>query len=126
MTRKRKAYYQVEKALKSPHNIVILMGVRKVGKTIILQQLAENNKGFYVNFKEEKDTKNAFVKAITSSYDLVLLDETGYLDSHDQLLEDLQNIKKKFVITGSSYPALKQLAKKDWVADGLTQYRCFL
>jgi len=88
------------------------MGMRKVGKTIILQQLAENNKGLYVNFKEEKDTKNAFVRAITSSYDLILFDETGYLDSHDQLLEDLQNIKKKFVITGSSYPALKQLAQE--------------
>jgi len=112
VTKKRKVYYQVEKALKTPHNIIILMGMRKVGKTTTLQQLAKDHKGFYVNFKEEKDTQDAFVKAITSSYDLILFDEIGYLDSHDQLLEGLQREKKKFVITSSSYPALRQLASE--------------
>jgi len=110
MEKKRKVYYRVEKALKSPHNIIILMGMRRVGKTTILQQLAKNHGGLYIDFKQEEDTHEAFVRALKSDYDLILFDEVGFLDSYDQLLEELQRESKKFVITSSSYPALRQLA----------------
>ena len=121
MTKKRKAYYQVEKALKTPHNIIILMGMRKVGKTTILQQLAGEHKGLYVDFKREEDTHKAFVHALNSDCSLILFDEIGYLEGYDQLLEELQREKKKFVISSSSYPALRQLA-----AEGLGGGRSFV
>ena len=110
----RKVYYQVEKALKSDYSIIIILGLRKTGKTKILQQLAEHHSGFYVDFRDYSRNSNEYYDILDRNEKLLLFDEIGYLQDFDiylgRLPEDLAKKHKKVVLTSSSYGTLKQLA----------------
>lgn len=114
----RKAYFEIVKALEiGSYNAVILLGLRKTGKTEILKQLAVNLGGFYHNFKETEisfeDTEALFERGET----LLLFDEVGYLENFDLFFGTLSQraaeTGKQVVINGSSYGALKQLGREN-------------
>ena len=114
MNKKRKAYYEVERILSNnTHCIIVLMGLRKVGKTTLLRQLEQKFLGHYVDFRKEIDGKNAYASAFNSNSELLLFDEIGHLQSFDAYMETLEmdagSKNKKIVITSSSYTALRQL-----------------
>jgi len=118
MVKYRKAYYKAEKALNCGSlQIVILLGMRKMGKTTVLEQLAKNYNGFYLDFKKSKDPKQDYLKVFEREEKLILLDEMGYLPDFDAYLgaldHDLASTGKKVVFTSSSYGALKQLGKEN-------------
>jgi len=115
MIKCRKAYYDIEKALfVDSYAVVILLGLRKVGKTTVLKQLAENHNGLYIDFRNSSATEKDYIAALQNEKTLLLLDEIGYLNNFDVYFESLEvDIKqsgKKVVITSSSYTALKQLS----------------
>ena len=117
MVKHRKAYYTVEKALNcGALQIVILMGMRKMGKTTILKQLAEKHDGYYLDFKDLKDPVQDYLGIFDRKENLILLDEVGFLPDFDACLRalehDLSGTGKKVVFTSSSYGALKQLGKE--------------
>ena len=115
MIRYRKAYYEIEKAL-DIFSIIILMGLRKTGKTEILKQLAQNRNGHYHDFKASKLSYEGAEDLFERDAPLLLLDEIGYLDCFDvfmsSLLEKASKTGKKVVITSSSYGAMKQLGSE--------------
>lgn len=108
----RKLFFDVEKALKN-FRVVILLGLRKMGKTTILRQLSEKHNGRYVDFRSSLDPNKDFIDSFKGSEELILLDEVGYLPDFDMLLANLDQeagrFNKRFVITSSCYGALKQL-----------------
>jgi len=115
--RYRKAYHEIEKALKlSCFPVIILLGLRKTGKTTILRQLSENHDGFYHDFKANilsyEQTEDLFER----SESLLCFDEIGYLDCFDlfmsSLVERAGSANKKVVITSSAYGAMKQLGSE--------------
>ena len=115
MIKYRKAYFDIEKALDNDsYGIVILLGLRKVGKTTILKQLAKNHNGLYLDFRNSTTTEKDYIAALQSEKKLLLLDEIGYLNNFDVYFEslevDMKSSEKKVVITSSSYTALKQLS----------------
>jgi len=115
MIRYRKAYYEIEKAL-DIFGIVILLGLRKTGKTEILKQLAQNRNGHYHDFKASNLSYEGAEELFERDVPLLLLDEIGYLDCFDvfmsSLLEKASKSGKKVVITSSSYGAMKQLGSE--------------
>ena len=118
MVRHRKAYYEVEKALNcGALQIVILLGMRKMGKTTILKQLADEHSGYYLDFKDSKNPAQDYLGIFDREEKLILLDEVGYLPDFDacfrSLEHDLSGTGKKVVFTSSSYGALKQLCQEN-------------
>jgi len=118
MVKHRKAFYEVEKALNcGAFQIVILLGMRKMGKTTILKQLAKKHKGYYLDFKDSKDPVRDYLGIFERDEKLILLDEVGYLPNFDtcfkSLEHDLSGTGKKVVFTSSSYGALKQLGQEN-------------
>ena len=115
MIKYRKAYYEIEKAL-DIFSIVILLGLRKTGKTEMLKQLAQNRNGHYHDFKASKLSYEGAEELFERDVPLLLLDEIGYLDCFDvfmsSLLEKASKSGKKVVITSSSYGAMKQLGSE--------------
>jgi len=117
MEKFRKAYYRIEKALKTDvYSVVILMGLRKMGKTTILKQLAVKHNGHYIDFSVSKDPHKDFLNIFKQDKELILLDEIGFLPDFDACLnsinDELAKAGKKLVFTSSSYGALKQLGKE--------------
>jgi len=118
MEKYRKAYFKIEKALEAePYSVIILMGMRKTGKTTILKQLEKNHSGYYIDFKDSIDPERDYIGIFKREEELILLDEVGYLsdfDAHFKSLEvDIKNAGKKVVITSSSYGSLKQLSREN-------------
>ena len=118
MERYRKAFFEIEKALKNDsYGVIILIGLRKTGKTTILKQLAELHQGYYLDFKSSKDPENDYLDIYDRAENLILLDEIGYLPGFDtyfsNLERDIKSVGKKIVITSSSYGTLKQLASEN-------------
>ena len=118
MEKYRKAYFEIEKALKLHcFPVIILLGLRKTGKTTILKQLAQNHNGFYHDFRSDILTYEETEDLFNHEESLLLFDEVGYLDSFDlfmgSLVEKCTNFHKKVIITSSSYGALKQLGSED-------------
>ena len=114
MKKHRKAYYEIEKVLQGDiYSIVILLGLRRVGKTTILRQLAERYNGYYIDFRDSKDPESDYYNALDSSKDLILLDEIGYLPDFDAFLSSFEMnneyADKKIVVTSSSYSSMRQL-----------------
>jgi hypothetical protein len=117
MPKYRKAYFEIEKALAcGAYNIVILLGLRKTGKTEILKQLCDNKKGCYHDFKERALTYEEAGELLDREESLILLDEIGYLDDFDLFMSSLHSraggAGKQVVITSSAYGALKQLGSE--------------
>jgi len=117
MDKYRKVFYEIEKALKNDaYGVIILVGLRKTGKTTILKQLANKYDGYYLDFKDSKDPDTDYLNIYERSEKLILLDEIGYLPSFDayfgNLEKDIKSVGKKVVITSSSYGTLKQLSSE--------------
>ena len=114
----RKAYFETEKALKLHcFPVIILLGLRKTGKTTILKQLAQKYNGYYHDFRKNVLTYEETEDLFNREESLLLFDEVGYLDSFDlfmgSLVERCADSQKKAVITSSSYGAMKQLGSED-------------
>ena len=114
MVKYRKAYYEIETALCcGAYDVVLLLGMRHVGKTEILKQLCDVKNGFYHDFKENRLSYEYAEALFDRDEDLLLLDEIGYLDSFDLFMSSMQKraatAKKQVVITSSAYGAMKQL-----------------
>ena len=96
--------------------MIILLGLRKTGKTTILKQLARNYGGCYHNFKEDTITYEQAENMFECGKSLFCLDEIGYLDNFDLFISCLVELigvtGKKVVITSSSYGAMKQMARE--------------
>jgi hypothetical protein len=120
MEKKRKAYTQITKLLDlKMYGVIILIGLRKTGKTKILTQLAEQRDGHYVDFRNSYDGEAAeqeYKNIFKTENNLILLDEIGYLPDFDVYLgaleSDIKNSGKQVVITSSSYGTLKQLSSE--------------
>ena len=118
MWKYRKAYFEIEKALNlNCFPIIILLGLRKTGKTTILKQLAENYNGYYHDFRATTLTYEQTEDLFERNESLFLFDEIGYLPSFDlfmgSLVERCSGSKKKAVLTSSSYGAMKQSGSED-------------
>jgi len=111
----RRVYYEIEKAL-DIYSVVILLGLRKTGKSEILKQLAQVKGGYYHDFKASKLSYEEAEELFELKEPLLLLDEVGYLDCFDlfmsSLLEKAAQARKKVVITSSSYGSMKQLGSE--------------
>ena len=110
----RKAYGEIRKALDSGvYSIVLLLGIRKMGKTEILKQLAKNYGGHYHDFKAQGLSYDEAVALFDRDAPVLLLDEIGYLSDFDLFCTATPSLaaqtNKKVVITSSSYGAMKQL-----------------
>jgi len=117
MAKYRKTYFEIEKALQNnAYNVIILVGIRKTGKTTILKQLAESRGGYYLDFRASSNPDDDYLNIFERSEKLILLDEIGYLLSFDayfgNLESDITSVGKKVVITSSSYGTLKQLSSE--------------
>jgi hypothetical protein len=115
MEKYRKAYHKIEKALQTgAYGIIILMGLRKTGKTTILKQLSKNYGGYYLDLRHSENPEQDYENIFSREENLILLDEAGYLPGFDDYFTSLETaikeVKKKIVITGSSYGMLKQLS----------------
>jgi len=110
----RKAFYLIDKLLSGEHSIILLLGMRKTGKTKILTQLAAKHGTTLVDFRKEADGEKAFLTALNSDDKFLFFDEIGYLNGYDALFESLEiDVKsrgKKVILTSSSYATMKQLA----------------
>ena len=88
MNKYRKAYYEIEKIIRCVKRpIIIVMGLRRTGKTTVLRQLASNHNGYYIDFRKEENGKDKYVEAFHRDEDLLLLDEIGHLDSYDSYMD---------------------------------------
>ena len=114
MEKYRKVFFEIEKALDTVYSVIILIGLRKTGKTTILKQLAEKRHGYYLDLRDSGDPENDYLDIYERDERLILLDEIGYLPSFDayfgNLERDIGSVGKKVVITSSSSGTLKQLA----------------
>ena len=115
--KRRKAYAEIKKALQNDsYRIIIMVGLRKVGKTVLLEQLEDEFLGHYVDFRNEKNTEEAYEAAFEQGKELLLFDEIGYLKDFDLYIDTIEaaigRTGKKVVMTGSSYGALKQLSSE--------------
>jgi len=117
MVKYRKAYHEIIKAINlNCFPVVIMLGLRKTGKSTILKQIAGNHNGYYHDFKVNalsyEQTENLFER----EEPILCLDEIGYLDCFDlfmsSLVERAGNANKKVVITSSAYGAMKQLGRE--------------
>ena len=63
----RKAFYLINKLLNGEHSIILLLGMRKTGKTKILTQLAAKYRTALVDFRKEADGEKAFLAAIVKA-----------------------------------------------------------
>ncbi|MCL2099203.1 MAG: AAA family ATPase [Oscillospiraceae bacterium] len=95
-------------------NVAVIAGIRKTGKTTILNQLEDyyNKKGFKtlkISLDAALDDCNILDEISEKEPDLLLLDEISFLDGYEMFSQTLYNItagsqNKRFkaVITGSS------------------------
>jgi len=118
MEKKRKLYESIKNALlKGEHNTVLLLGLRKTGKTTLLTQIAEEfgkDAVYYVDCRDVKLTMESYYDLFELPQKYILIDELGYFPEFDQYMKNLQqdigSTGKKFVLTSSSYGLMKQLA----------------
>ena len=110
----RKAFYRIIKVLNSgDHDVAALMGLRRMGKSTILRQLADCYNTVPVDFRNEMFPEAAFYNAMDNGAPVIFLDEIGYLPDFDMLFDGIdkkvREKGKKVVLSSSSYIALRQL-----------------
>ena len=118
MEKKRKLYNDIKYALlKGEHSVVLLLGLRKTGKTTLMTQLKEElgeDTVYYVDCRDTSLTMETYYDLFDIPQKYILIDELGYFPEFDQYMKNLQqdigNTQKKFVLTSSSYGLMKQLA----------------
>ena len=118
VTKERRLYHNLKKFLTvNLQSIGLLFGIRQVGKTILLKQLARDMpNSVYVNFKEKEFTFNEIAEILGQSADFYFFDEFTHMSGYDLILSSIfmslerHNKTCKIIITGSSYSSLKQIA----------------
>lgn len=116
--KKRKLYYEIEDyLLNGEYSVLLMLGLRKVGKSTILQQLEANlgkNRVKYIDCRHENLTPELYFELFDIPQEYILIDELGYFEDFDiymgTLLSNIDMSDKKFVLTSSSYGLIKQLA----------------
>lgn len=118
MEKFRKMFYHIKNILQCPDiHVIIILGLRKTGKTTILKQLETEMNGQYINFRDEpnetaEDTYLSIFDDSEKKY--VFLDEICYLNGYDVKLNnierDIASCGKTIVMTSTSYATLKELA----------------
>ena len=116
--KKRKLFHKIMTFLQDPDDcsVGLLFGIRQVGKTVLLKQLAQElPKSVYVNCKDEKYSTKDWDKLLNREAVCYFIDEITAMEGYDTELEclflTLHNLGKKckFIFSSSSYSALKQL-----------------
>lgn len=114
---KREVFYQIQDEFQK-HNVIFLLGPRKCGKTVCLQQLSKLPSTQYVSFRDiSSDT--VFDDILSSiKYNLrkvYLIDEITYAEDPERLIrtvagyyEQYANTETNIVFTGSQSQALRQ------------------
>lgn len=113
---KRKTYDEILNAL-SEVRVICLLGPRKCGKTVCLQQLSNLSNTVYLNFKIEGEVYGQVYDAIINNSDVTyLLDEITYLKSPERFIRHIAGLYEEYnsntriVITGSQSFALRKWA----------------
>lgn len=98
--------------LHSDDRILVVSGMRRVGKSTLVQQLIENGEGFwYFNFEDEKllgftvDDFSLLEEALIEVYGtarFLFFDEIQNIDRFELPIRRLQDEGKKIVLTGSN------------------------
>ena len=116
--KKRKLFHKIMAFLHDPDDcsVGLLFGIRQVGKTVLLKQLAQEvSKGVYVNCKDKKFSAKDWCRLLNQEAVFYFIDEITAMEGYDTELEclflTLQNLGKKckLIFSSSSYGALKQL-----------------
>ena len=88
MEKKRKLYESIKNALlNGEHNVVLLLGLRKTGKTTLMTQLKEElgeNAVYYVDCRDTKLTMESYYDLFELPQKYILIDELGYFPEFDQ------------------------------------------
>lgn len=138
-TFKRKIYYELGKELKSQNN-VFLLGPRKCGKTVCLQQIANDYPiANYYNMKilSQMQIDDLFLKinhSIENNEKIIyLLDEITYADFPEREINSIalkfsecDNSETKIVYTGSQSVALEAWANRAFCGNTVLVYADFL
>lgn len=102
-------------------SIALIVGIRKTGKTTILDQLEnsykESLKILRIDCSAEQNGCNMIDEIVDSRADLVLIDEISYLNSYEEFSQTLYNMTNglngknfKVVMTGSSSAHIMKLS----------------
>lgn len=118
MVKYRKMFYYLKKILSCQDiHVIVLLGLRKTGKTTILQQLTDEFGGRYINFRDEPGdaAEEKYLSIFDDSEErYIFLDEICYLQGYDMKLNnierDIASCGKTVVMTSTSYATLKELA----------------
>jgi len=108
--------------LKSPHAIII-SGIRRCGKSTLLRQLMKESKQTcYFNFEDERasgfelgdfERLNVALQEAYGNSKTYFLDEIQNVEGWERFIRKMQDLGKKFVITGSNASLLsKELGTK--------------
>ena len=112
----RKTYYQIQDLLSRSEGspVIVLVGLRKVGKTTALKTLSHDVNGLYHNCQDKADFPEVIRGFFESDKAFLCLDEIGNITQFDEFVENLQqdlvDTGKKLIITSSSYGAMRQLS----------------
>lgn len=116
----REVLSQLEAAVKSSH-ILVITGLRRVGKSTLLAQIAFNylkdNDFFYVNFEDERllnfkttdfDNLHETLISLYGERQTFLLDEIQNIPQWERFVRRLHDRGIKFILTGSNASLLSQ------------------
>ena len=108
----REAYHRASQLLKSDNRVLVITGMRRVGKSTLLNQLlSEVNNYSFLNFEDEKlmnfkiEDFNLLNEALIEIYgesDYFFFDEIQNVEGFEVIVRKLQDSGKKVIITGSN------------------------
>lgn len=136
---KRNLYYDIEKTI-SDFNIAFLLGPRKTGKTVCMQQIQETyDNAVYYDLKAMKEDDGIdLIDEIKNSISndepkIYLIDETSYWTLPEKAIADIaheyainDNHKTKIVFAGSQSVALEAWASRAFAGNAKFIYSDFL
>ncbi|NOZ45067.1 MAG: ATP-binding protein [bacterium] len=106
----------LQKQLKTPF-IIIISGIRRCGKSTLLDQVRQENDGYYVNFDDERFV-NFRVEHFQMMYELLIelfgekdyffFDEIQNIEQWERFVRRLHDEGKKIFLTGSNATMLSK------------------
>lgn len=113
---RRERLEEVESLIKGPF-VIILTGIRRCGKSTLLQEIREKYPGYYLNFDDERliqfavdDFQHAheiFIE-LYGEKDIFYFDEIQNVSGWERFVRRLHDQKKKIIITGSNASMLSR------------------
>ncbi|MBU1203689.1 MAG: ATP-binding protein [Nanoarchaeota archaeon] len=112
---KRDIFNEIEKDKKNPF-IIIISGVRRCGKSTLLNQI-RTNQCYYINFDDERlinfkvsdfQTMYEILIELFGEKEIFLFDEIQNIDGWERFVRRLHNNKKKIYVTGSNASMLSR------------------